>query len=121
MSDTTLQWYYSKTTNGFYNNDVFTVDMMPPDVVQITQGQYDNLMNGHALGQEISADANGNPITAKRVLTPKEQALLSIQELENTITIRRMREAAMGIDGGWLSKVNDQITVFRTQLDSLGS
>ena len=44
----------------------------------------------------------------------------SLQEqivlLEATCNARRIREAALGIDGGWLKILNDQITTLRSEL-----
>ena len=42
-----------------------------------------------------------------------------IAELEATITPRRLREAVLGIDDGWLAALNNQIVDLRTQLRML--
>lgn len=42
-----------------------------------------------------------------------------IAELESQQTDRRIREAALGIDGGWLARLNDQIEALRDQLHAL--
>ena len=42
-----------------------------------------------------------------------------IIELESQQTHRRIREAALGIDDGWLAALNDQIVDLRTQLRML--
>lgn len=39
-----------------------------------------------------------------------------IVELESQQTERRIREATLGIDGGWLKNLNDQILALRAQL-----
>jgi hypothetical protein len=41
------------------------------------------------------------------------EAMMKIIELESTITSRRLREAILGTDGGWLSNVNQQIAALR--------
>ena len=46
----------------------------------------------------------------------KAIAVQRITELEATITIRRIREAALGTDGGWLKNVDDQIAALRATL-----
>lgn len=45
-------------------------------------------------------------------ITPKQQ----IAALETTVTARRLREAVLGIDNGWLKNMNDQIAALRAQL-----
>lgn len=49
---------------------------------------------------------------------PSEADLLKaeIVDLEATITPRRLREALLGTDGGWLARVDKQITDLRGQL-----
>jgi hypothetical protein len=55
--------YFSKTTNGFYHDDLLPVSSMPPDVVQITTELWQSLLNeNYNNGKIISSDANGNPI-----------------------------------------------------------
>lgn len=41
---------------------------------------------------------------------------MQISLLENKQTERRMREAALGIDGGWLENLNTQIDTLRDQI-----
>lgn len=41
---------------------------------------------------------------------------LTIQLLEDQQTPRRLREAAIGSDGGWLANLNSQIATLRGQL-----
>lgn len=58
--------------------------------------------------------------TAIEALQPKPTAAdlirTQITELEMQQTPRRMREAALGIDGGWLASLDEQIQVLRAQL-----
>lgn len=61
---------YSKTTNGFYNVDTHTE--MPNDCVEITDAEYQALMNGQSSGQIISADDNGFPILETRIFSASE-------------------------------------------------
>ncbi len=46
----------------------------------------------------------------------RREALKQIAELEATITTRRMREAALGTDNGWLANLDAQIQALRAQL-----
>lgn len=45
--------------------------------------------------------------------TEKELKQQQIAELEATITPRRIREALLGVDGGWLHTINAQIESLR--------
>lgn len=40
-----------------------------------------------------------------------------IIELESSVTERRYREAVLGIDGGWLKNLNDEIETLRSKLN----
>lgn len=42
--------------------------------------------------------------------------LAQIAAIEDTITQRRLREAILGTDGGWLAAQEDEIIALRTQL-----
>lgn len=48
--------------------------------------------------------------------TPREEALSKIAELESTITPRRLREAVLGTDNGWLAGVEGQLKKLRAAL-----
>lgn len=50
------------------------------------------------------------------ISAPVNPILLEIVALENQITNRRLREAVLGIDGGWLFNINEQIKNLRGQL-----
>ena len=47
------------------------------------------------------------------IQTAKQIANNSIILLETTVTDRRLREAVLGVDGGWLANVNSQINQLR--------
>lgn len=53
--------------------------------------------------------------------TPTEAELIrkQIVELESLQTDRRIREAVLGIDNGWLANLNDQIAVLRNKLKTV--
>lgn len=46
----------------------------------------------------------------------KRDALKEIQRLESKITCRRLREATLGIDQGWLENQENLITIERAKL-----
>jgi hypothetical protein len=62
--------YYSKTTNGFYNNQINTY--IPDDKVVVEQAQYEALLQAQSDGKVIQSDANGNPVAVDFVPTPAE-------------------------------------------------
>lgn len=56
-------------------------------------------------------------IVTQNTETKRKQILLSqISVLENQVTQRRLREAVLGIDNGWLQNINKQISDLRVQL-----
>lgn len=50
--------------------------------------------------------------------TPTESDAIKLQiaTLEASITSRRLREAVLGVDGGWLAKVDGEIEILRAKL-----
>ena len=52
----------------------------------------------------------------KTVLTEIDFLLDKIYELEASVTDRRIREAVLGIDNGWLKALNEQIAELRATL-----
>lgn len=53
--------YYSKSTGGFYSQDIHGLDM-PNDVVEITLLEHAALLAGQESGLVISADEQGRPV-----------------------------------------------------------
>lgn len=52
--------YYSKSTGGFYDKDIHG-ENIPSDAVEISDDEWESLLEGQSSGKEIGADANGNP------------------------------------------------------------
>lgn len=48
--------------------------------------------------------------------TPNELILGEIASIESTVTARRIREAVLGIDNGWLKALNEQVVTLRGTL-----
>tara|TARA_R110000787_G_scaffold193035_5_gene304588 strand:+ start:4463 stop:4738 length:276 start_codon:yes stop_codon:yes gene_type:complete len=72
-------------------------------------------------GGKITEFPNGIPSQADQDLwvaeyTAWKATMDQIETLEATITPRRMREAAAGVDAGWLLDVNTQIDTLRGSL-----
>lgn len=108
--------FYSKSTKGFYTPEINGVDI-PTDAVKITLDHHAALLKGNSLGQDIVPDANGYPVLTELTTPSKSQlALVKINKLEASVTQRRLREAVLGIDGGWLVAVNLQIEALRKSL-----
>lgn len=55
--------FYSKTTKGFYDQEIHG-NNMPSDCVEVSQQDYDALFAAQASGKEIVPDANGRPVLA---------------------------------------------------------
>lgn len=58
-------------------------------------------------------DTQGNLLSTEDIDVP---VIEQIKILEAKQTPRRMREAALGVDGGWLSFLNTQIAALRALL-----
>jgi hypothetical protein len=56
-----MQYYFSKSTNGFYIDELHGTNM-PKDVVKITEKQYSDLLAGQQTNKIISSNAKGQPI-----------------------------------------------------------
>lgn len=54
--------FYSASTNGFYDED-FPAEK-PSDVIEISQEQYNSLLDGQSKGKQIKGDENGSPVLA---------------------------------------------------------
>lgn len=99
---------YSKTTNGFYNSQIHTT--MPNDCVEITNAEYEALIDGQSSGQIISSDENGFPVletrtfseTAIAVAVASARAYAYRQE-SDPIFLKWQREEATQAE--WLAKV----------------
>lgn len=59
--------------------------------------------------------------TEEPPVSEREALLAQIVDMEAQQTPRRVREAALGIDGGWLADLEAQIATLRAQLNALPS
>lgn len=107
--------FYAKSTGGFY--DPAINDAMPADAVEIDQEEYAALMAGQVEGKVIASADDGKPfLQDPPALTGNALIKGQIDALESTVTQRRLREAVLGTDGGWLAGVNAQIAALRASL-----
>lgn len=108
--------FYSKSKRGFYDAETHG-DNVPADAVEISAEQYAALLDGQSAGKIIMAGADGVPFLADPApLSGNALIFQQIAAMEATITPRRMREAALGTDGGWLKTVDVEITALRKTL-----
>lgn len=108
--------FYSKSTGGFYTPEIHGEDM-PPDVVEITDEDHAALLDGQNKGQVIAADKKGFPVLVAAPAPTAQQAIQAqIAALEASVTPRRIREAVLGTDGGWIAGVDSQIKSLRAKL-----
>ena len=62
------------------------------------------------------SDEEANELQIPSPLTQNEIVISKIVKLESSVTERRIREAILGTDDGWLNSLNDQIEVLRSTL-----
>lgn len=106
-------YYYSKATGGFYHGSVH--NQIPMDRVEVSDEQHGALMKAQAEGKVIQAGEGGFPVAVEppeHVKTPQQH----IADLEAAITPRRLREAMLGVDDGWLRAQDDKIAAFRLRI-----
>jgi len=108
--------FYSKTTNGFYDNRINK--SMPDGVVEISKEKHNDLMFAQSNGKMISSDENGYPISIDYPEPSKEDVIKAeILILEHKITNRRLREALLTEEGKcWLLDIEKQIETLREGL-----
>jgi hypothetical protein len=107
---------YSQSTGGFYLPELHG-ESIPSDAVEITDAEHAALIAGQSTGKRIVPDANGVPVLQTLPEPSANQLILNqIGGLEATVTPRRLREAVLGTDGGWLAGVNTQIAALRAKL-----
>jgi hypothetical protein len=65
-------------------------------------------------GTRVGSQYDGHAVTAP--IDPNESLKAQIRELEASITHRRLGEAILGSDNGWLKQTVGQITLLRAKL-----
>ena len=107
--------FYSAATGGFYFSEMGVT--IPVDSVEISEELHNELLTNQAQGKQIVPASNGYPISsADSSLTADDLIKQQILELESQQTPRRIREAVLGVDGGWLAGIEAQIEALRSQL-----
>lgn len=81
--------FYSKTTNGFYDDVLHSSAQIPTDAVMITQQVWQDVLAAQATGDLIQADSNGMPVAvappAPSLAQVQAAALLQIDEEAETL------------------------------------
>ena len=102
--------FFSKTTNGFYHDNEHSV--IPPDAVEVSQSDYDLLLEAPLQGKEIQPNSEGYPISvsvtesAERIWA-KYQAQVQILLNKSDIVALRCVKAGIIFPTDWLTYVAD--------------
>lgn len=85
------------------------VETAPPSIADGQQARWNGeewlLQDAPVISEPVEEPLTGKALIAKQ-----------INELEASVTQRRLREAVLGTDGGWLSNLDKQIAKLRLQL-----
>ena len=107
--------FFCNETQGFYLGDIGPV---PPDgSIEISEEVYEQVLGFRSSGFLVSVSTDGTITTKKPQISEADIVKLQIIELEKTQTARRMREAVLGVDGGWMENLDAQISALRAQLN----
>lgn len=101
--------YYSKSTGGFYNDAVHSVDQIPADAKKLTAEQYKIVTSETPEGKMISADANGYPVLIDRVdtadeLWAKHQKIAKSELDKSDLVALRCWKAGVEYPTEWLAR-----------------
>jgi|SRR6478736_4971165 len=106
---------FSPSTCGFYDTDIHK--NIPEDAIEVSDAESRFLReDGQSKGQEIAVGENGKLVLKSPVEDSELKIKKQILRLEAEIKPRRIREAILGIDDGWLSEMEDQIALLRGQI-----
>lgn len=111
--------YYSGTTGSFYLSELHPENTIPADAVVITEAEYASALTWQTegVGQIIIASADGRPVIGIATAESGDALIKSqILALEAQQTPRRIREAVLGVDNGWMAGIESQIEALRAQL-----
>ena len=73
-----MQMYFSRSTGGFYADDIHAKANMPKDAVAITPDEYKAALDSQANGLTIQADSNGKPVGQPPLPPTSEQVKASL-------------------------------------------
>lgn len=111
--------YYSKTTGGFYSQDIHG-ENMPADVVEISDEVHAEMLAGQALGKRIVAGQDGAPMLADQP-APTTTELWASHQVQAQVALDasdmvalRCFKAGVAFPSDWLTYVNALRVVVRT-------
>lgn len=115
--------YYSKTTKGFYDNEIHGTNL-PEDVVEIPLTLHRDLILGQEAGKDIHANEHGFPelrdapelTEADLNLAHNNDIIAQIKDLELNLQPRAMRDVLLYEDITRLIALDEQISELRAQL-----
>lgn len=91
--------------------------LIPLDAVEITPEHHAELIAAQSAGKVIVVGADGFPtLQDPSPLSGNDLVKGQIASLEAEITDRRLREAVLGTDGGWLKNQDAEISALRSRL-----
>jgi hypothetical protein len=105
---------YSEITGCFYPDDINYANL-PSDLINVTDEEYAAAM-ARPVGYTIEVVDGAMTAAPPAAASAYQQALAQITDLERTVTPRRLREAALGTDDGWLKALDDQIAALRATI-----
>lgn len=109
-----MQFRYSATTGFFYPVDM-DYQNLPDDIIFIEEADFMLAVAARDRGDTFKFVDGILIITPKPPvpIDPNEEKRTQIRLIEQRATARRIREAILGIDNGWLQDINDQIQAIR--------
>ena len=107
--------YASQATQGFYHEQIHG-SRIPADAIELTEDQYQAALTIRSTGREFSIANDGSVLAVDPPPPPPPTVLEQIRTLESKVTQRRLREALLGTDGGWLAGIDAQIADLRAQI-----
>lgn len=119
--------YFSKTTNGFYFQEVHG-DGIPEDAIEITFEDYQNLISGQANGKIIGIDDSGKPILVQPEPPSQEelnqrrknQILFELKKIDET-KIRAITDFILTDDKTRLVQLEERANVLREELSKINA
>jgi hypothetical protein len=67
--------FYSKTSNGFFHEEIMAVENMPTDVVEVAEADYKSIIAEMAeTGRVLAGDEEGHPQAVEQTFTDEELA-----------------------------------------------
>lgn len=87
-----MKIFYSAKNNGFFPEELQSIYMLsdsgwPADAIEITQSEYNKLMQGRDDGKVITADSNGSPVLSDPPAPNQEDLTANAEEQCNALMV----------------------------------